>query len=44
MRSEWILGRQTGGAVDSPCSGQGQVAGSGECGDKPPGSDATQIV
>jgi hypothetical protein len=29
--------------VDSPGSGQGPVAGSGECGDKPPGSGAMEL-
>jgi hypothetical protein len=30
--------------VDSPGTGQGPVAGSGEFGDKPPGSGATELV
>jgi hypothetical protein len=30
--------------VDSPCPGYGEVAGSGESGDEPPGSRATDLV
>jgi hypothetical protein len=30
--------------VDSSCSGQGPVAGSGDCGDEPPGSGSTELV
>jgi hypothetical protein len=30
--------------VDSPGSGSGPMAGSGECGDEPPGSGPTQLV
>jgi hypothetical protein len=42
----WTLGRLAGGGggVDSPGSGLGLVAGSGECGDKPSGYGATELV
>jgi hypothetical protein len=30
--------------VDSPCSGQGPVGGSGECSDESPGSGATEVI
>jgi hypothetical protein len=36
----WGVGR----GVYSPGSGYGRVAGSGECGDEPSGSDATALV
>jgi hypothetical protein len=33
-----------GCGLDSPCSGQGPMASSGECGDELPGSGATELV
>jgi hypothetical protein len=43
--SEWILGRLAGGCgLDSTCSGQGPVAGCCECGDKPSGLCAIELV
>jgi hypothetical protein len=46
MGSEWILlGRLAwGGGLDSTGSGQGPVAGCGECSDEPSGSCATESV
>jgi hypothetical protein len=44
MGSEWVLGRLTGGTVDSDGSGQGPVTGSCEHGDEPSGSDVTELV
>jgi hypothetical protein len=45
MGSEWILGRLAWGCgLDSTGSGQGPVAGCGECGDEPSGSGATELV
>jgi hypothetical protein len=45
MGSEWILGRMAWGCgLDSTGSGQGPVAGCGECGDEPSGSCATELV
>jgi hypothetical protein len=45
MVSEWILGRLAWGCgLDSTGSGQGPVAGCGECGDEPSGSCATELV
>jgi hypothetical protein len=46
MGSEWIFGRLAwgGGGLDSTVSGQGPVAGCGECGDEPSGSCATELV
>jgi hypothetical protein len=45
MGSEWILRRFLGGCgLDSTGSGQGPVAGCFECGDKPWGSCATELV
>jgi hypothetical protein len=45
MGSKWTLGRWVWGcAVDSPGSEYGSLAGSGECGDEPSGSGATELV
>jgi hypothetical protein len=45
MGSEWILGRLVGECgLDSTGSGQGPVAGCGECGDEPSGSRAKELV
>jgi hypothetical protein len=42
--SEWILGRVAWGVWIGFDSGQGPVAGCGECGDEPSGSCATELV
>jgi hypothetical protein len=45
MGSEWILRRLAWGCgLDSTGSGQGPVAGCGECGDEPSGSCATELI
>jgi hypothetical protein len=45
MGSEWILGRLAWGCeLDLTGSGQGSVAGCGECRDEPSGSCATELV
>jgi hypothetical protein len=45
MGSEWMLGRLAWGCgLDSTGSGQGPVAGCGECGDEPSGSCATELL
>jgi hypothetical protein len=38
------IGLGGGGGLDSTGSGQGLVAGCGECGDEPSGSCATELV
>jgi hypothetical protein len=38
---DWLGG---GGGLDSTGSGQGPLAGCGECGDEPSGSCATELV
>jgi hypothetical protein len=45
MGSEWILGRLAWGCgLDSTGSGQGSVAGCGECSDEPSGSCTKELV
>jgi hypothetical protein len=46
MGSEWILGSLAWGGcgLDSTGSGQGPVAGCGECGDEPSDSCAMELV